>query len=313
MNQKDSFSFAHLSDPHLTSLEKVKLTSLLNKRLLGYLSWRSRRRNEHRREVLAALVDDLQQTQPEHVVITGDLTHLGLPGEFHEAAQWLQSLGSGIQITVVPGNHDAYVPATWKRNCALWASYMVSDGIETVAADASSASLFPSLRVRGPVAFVGLSSACASLPLLATGRLGKNQLRRLQTLLQQTARQGLFRVLLIHHPPLPTTVDWRKRLIDNAALRTVLMEEGVELILHGHAHRAVQGQLQTRYAQAPVVGIPSASAFGHRPGRRAQYCLYQVQRQGQEWEVHARVRGFEPMGHRFDVQGETHWRLSFRR
>ena len=49
-----AFSFAQLSDPHLTSLEQVRWRQLLNKRLFGYLSWRRKRRHEHRSEVLDA-------------------------------------------------------------------------------------------------------------------------------------------------------------------------------------------------------------------------------------------------------------------
>ena len=44
--------FAQISDPHLSSLEGVRPGDLLNKRALGYLSWRRKRRFEHRPEVL---------------------------------------------------------------------------------------------------------------------------------------------------------------------------------------------------------------------------------------------------------------------
>ena len=99
--------FAHLSDPHLTSLDGVRWRQLLNKRVLGYLSWRRRRRAEHRSEVLDVLLEDLGTTRPEHIVITGDLTHTGLPDEFHQARLWLDRLGAAERVTVVPGNHDA--------------------------------------------------------------------------------------------------------------------------------------------------------------------------------------------------------------
>ena len=104
-----SFRFAHISDLHLTSLEDVKVSDLLNKRALGYLSWRLRRRREHAPEVLTALLRDLRQLTLDHIVITGDLTHVGLPSEFQQARQWLEALGAPTDVTVVPGNHDAYV------------------------------------------------------------------------------------------------------------------------------------------------------------------------------------------------------------
>jgi 3',5'-cyclic AMP phosphodiesterase CpdA len=80
-----TFTLAHLSDFHLSSLKKVKVRDLLNKRIFGYLKWRLSRGSEHSPEVLQALVRDLQITEPDHTVVTGDLTHLGLPVEFREA------------------------------------------------------------------------------------------------------------------------------------------------------------------------------------------------------------------------------------
>ena len=45
-----SYLLAHLSDPHLTSLCQIQTRMLFNKRVLGYLSWRMRRRNEYKGE-----------------------------------------------------------------------------------------------------------------------------------------------------------------------------------------------------------------------------------------------------------------------
>jgi 3',5'-cyclic AMP phosphodiesterase CpdA len=305
----DALTFAHLSDPHLSSLDHVKMRTLFNKRLFGYLSWRSHRRGEHRATVLATLVHDLQQRQPEHLVITGDLTHLGLPSEFQETAQWLQALGSATQVTVVPGNHDVYVRAPWIDTLAAWAPYMVSDSDSTMANGMDFNSLFPSLRVRGPVAFIGLSSAYPSAPFLATGRLGSKQLHKLETLLLKTGQQNLFRVLLIHHPPLRAAVAWRKRLMDSTALRSILVKCGIELVLHGHAHRAVWEVLPTRFANNPVVGVPAASASGQRSGHPSQYCLYRVQRCGQGWTLQAQVRSYSVTQQGFSDgrHKEWHW------
>ena len=83
------FSLAHFSDPHLTSVTNVKIRELLNKRIFGYLSWLKRRRLEHRTEVLEALLRDLEHIRPNHTVITGDLTQLGLPVEFEQAVNEL--------------------------------------------------------------------------------------------------------------------------------------------------------------------------------------------------------------------------------
>lgn len=296
----DSYLFAHISDPHLSTLEGVRRRDLLNKRLLGYLSWRSHRREEHRADVLAALVRDLQQCRPEHTVITGDLTHLGLPAEFREAAHWLSTLGPPEQFTVIPGNHESYVSSPWEETYAHWLPYLAADTVAATPAD-----LFPSLRIRDHIAFIGLSSARPTAPLLATGSLGKAQLQALGRILAETGEQQLFRVLLIHHPPLTDTLGWRKRLTDGMALRNRLERHGVELVLHGHAHRATLGWIDTVAARAPVIGVPSASAIGHKPGRRARYNLCRVSRAAAGWTLRIEARAYDPELDRFVAAGRV--------
>ena len=277
--------FAHLSDPHLTSLAGVRPGSLLNKRLLGYLSWRIRRREEHRSEVLEALLTDLHRHHPRQVLVTGDLTHLGLPEEFSEAAAWLPRLGPPETVLLVPGNHDCYVRAPWEHTFARWGDYLEGVGSERG---------FPRLRRRGGLAFIGASSARPTPPFLATGSLGRDQLRRLEHLLREAGEAGLVRILLIHHPPLAETVRWRKRLTDAPALRALLARTGVELVLHGHAHRSTLGELPTPRGRAPVIGVPSASAMGHKPGRRARYHLCRVHGERGARRLEVVVRGYEP-------------------
>lgn len=299
----DGLYFAHLSDPHLTTLQGVRWRQLMNKRALGYLSWRRKRRAEHRSEVLDALLDDLQHTRPEHIAITGDLTHVGLPQEFHEARMWLDRLGAYEQVTVIPGNHDAYVQTKWDTTYAQWVPYMQSDpGYQSVDSDAT---LFPSLRVRHGVALIGLSSAVASPPFLATGSLGQQQRERLAQLLRETGQQGLFRLVLLHHPPRVEDEKWRKRLTDGRELCQILGEEGAELILHGHGHRNAASGVPYGTGEIPVFGIPSASAISHKADRAAQYRLYRIQRRGDVWSIQISARGYQANRQSF-IQMETH-------
>jgi 3',5'-cyclic AMP phosphodiesterase CpdA len=288
----DTLTFAQLSDPHMSSLEDVSWRDLTNKRLLGYLSWRRRRRAEHRSEVLDALQRDLEQVHPEHLVITGDLTHIGLPNEFRQARRWLESLGGPRGVTVVPGNHDAYIQVPWQQSFMHWQPYMVSDITPNGKQGNSADTVFPSLRHRGPVAFIGLSSARPSAPFFATGRLGDRQLQRLDELLEQAGREGLFRVVLLHHPPVPGEEKWRKRLTDAAEVCKVIARRGAELVLHGHRHRGVQSRIEIPGTHVPVFGIPSASAIGHISGRIAQYYVYTVRQATTGWQLEVDVRGY---------------------
>ena len=56
-----AFTLAHLSDPHLPPLPAARLRDLAGKRALGYLNWTRNRHKYHRRDVLDALVSDMQE------------------------------------------------------------------------------------------------------------------------------------------------------------------------------------------------------------------------------------------------------------
>lgn len=302
----ESFIFAHLSDPHLTSLRNIRVRDLLNKRALGYLSWRLHRRFEYRAEVLAALVRDLRCTRPEHIIVTGDLTHLGLPCEFLEAKKWLHSLGPPSQVTVIPGNHDAYVGTDWDHTFVHWLEYMVSDaGQDCTGKESDARTLFPILRVRRETAFIGLSSARPSKPFFALGNVGQVQLQKLGHILAQTGRQGLFRIVMIHHPPQPGIVTWRKRLTDSRELCSVIAQQGVEMVLHGHAHRSSMAWLKTPAGLAPAIGVPSASATSRKSGYSARYNVYSLSQNAHGCEVAIEARGYAPREGRFIFEGEN--------
>ncbi|MCF6238745.1 MAG: metallophosphoesterase [Candidatus Marinimicrobia bacterium] len=302
----DSFSLAHLSDLHLTSLGNIKTSQLLSKRILGYLSWLHKRRLVHRREIIESLLEDLRDTRPDHVAVTGDLTHLGLPMEYAEVEQWLPSLGTPEHVTVIPGNHDAYAGKDWVNSYSSWSPYLDSDGeLDTPKA----AGFFPSLRIRGQVALIGLSSAIPTLPLLATGTIGQKQLSGLDTLLEKTGEEGFFRVILVHHPPVAGIIKWRKRLTDDRMFAAVLARQGAELVLHGHAHTATLSELQTPAGHVPVVGAPSASELNPWNGHCAKYNIYQINRIGKNWELKMTVRGYSEDQGRFVSETERSLKL----
>lgn len=279
--------FAQLSDPHLSTLEDVRAQDLCNKRALGYLSWLRRRRFEHRREVLDALQRDLDLDDIDQLLVTGDLTHIGLPGEFEQSRDWLRQLGAPTQVALVPGNHDACVAAPWSETFALWQEYMASDE------DSGLEEGFPSLRVRGEIAFIGLSTGCPKPPLMASGTLGREQLDALPSLLRRTAERGLFRVVYLHHSPVAGQEKWRKRLTDAPEIQALLEQHGAELVLHGHGHRANYSELATRHGTLPVIALPSASALGLHGADIAQYNRYEVVRAGSIWRLRIESRCYD--------------------
>ena len=298
-------TLAHLSDPHISCMENITLRDLASKRLLGFLRWKLHRSAEHSHSILPALQTDLRQTKPDQIAVTGDLTHLGLPSEYKKARNWLQSLGPPSQVTVIPGNHDSYVKIQWHHTMAHWMDYMISGPPrEENPMLVNRESLFPSLRIRGCIAIIGISTARPSAPPLAVGSIGAGQLRRLETLLAQTAQKQLFRVLLIHHPPKPGTVSWRKRLTDAPGLGSVLDRYGAELILHGHAHRTLQNYLSSPNGDIPAIGVPSLSALGRTPERRARYYIYRITPVSKAWNVRVEIRIYSPENNCFIRESE---------
>ena len=76
----------HITDPHLSSLDGLTFMGLRGKRRSGFLSWRQKRRRVHRPEILEQLTEAVISHQPDLVMVTGDLVHIGLESEMIEAA-----------------------------------------------------------------------------------------------------------------------------------------------------------------------------------------------------------------------------------
>lgn len=264
------FTLAHVSDWHATTLVGAPAGALATKRFWGWQSWHRSRRKRHLPQVLACILDDLREQRPDHVVVTGDLTNIALEQEFLEAAETLRRLGEPDWVTVVPGNHDAYVGVPPERGWDCWAPYLCSDGSEPVRAPTRDE--YPTLRLRAHAAIIGLCSALPTPLFMATGELGAGQLERLERMLVEQRQR--VRVVALHHPPTDREMPRRRRLRDWRALQAVLERAGAELVIHGHRHRSWFGGVPGPDGPIPAAGVRSASDIGKREGRRAQYHLY---------------------------------------
>jgi 3',5'-cyclic AMP phosphodiesterase CpdA len=284
--EQPMFTLAHLSDPHLAPLPHPRLGELASKRVLGYLHWRRTRSRIHRRERLDALVRDLKAQTPDHVAVTGDLVNIATAAEFAQARAWLAALGDPHDVTLVPGNHDAYVRAALPMQAASWGDYMRDDG--------ALAPGFPFVRRRGPLALIGLSTSVPTAPFMATGRLGEAQTARLDALLAEHA--GRCRVVLIHHPPKTRNSSHVKRLVDAPGLLAVLRRRGAELLLHGHDHVHALEWLEGPNGPIPALGVPSASAAMPDGQHAAAYNLYRIDGDADGWRCAAVTRGFAADG-----------------
>lgn len=276
----------HLTDPHLTTppaWRSLAGRSHYGKRYLGYLSWARKRRRQLRPEWLADLCAAVTAEAPDQWLVSGDLAQIGTEEEIRAAGDWLAAVAPADAVTFVPGNHDVYAAESWSCIEREWQPYLPADG-------------YPLQKRLGDVALFGLSSAVPTVPLSATGLLGGPQLDRLEAALAR--HRDAFRVLLLHHPPLPDMIRYRKRLRDAGALEALLLREGVHLVLHGHRHenRRCDGVGARIYCTAPA----SAEA--------ASFRTFQVERDGDGWSVAASLR--QRRRGRFEETETECWRVS---
>lgn len=281
---------AHISDVHLGPLPPVRVGELMSKRALGYYNWHRNRARIYDQTVLEAITDDIRANRPDHIAVTGDLVNIGLDAEYDIALDWLHTLGDPHDVTVVPGNHDAYVRRAVERYSAAWLPFASGD-------EAHPAMAFPFLRRRGNLAIVGVSTAVATLPFMATGRVDEDQAQRLGQMLASTGREGLCRVILIHHPPVSVRSHFFRRLIGADLVLHAIRRFGAELVLHGHDHVTSIAWIDgADGAQVPVVGAasPSITPNPHHPG--GAYNLLRIEGEPGAWALAMVERGFRDDG-----------------
>ncbi len=277
------FRIAHLTDPHVGPLPRPRLRQLLNKRITGWFNWHRGRSGVHDMELLAALVADIHAIAPDHIVCTGDVSNIGLPSEWPTARVFMDGLGPPDKVSFVPGNHDAYVEGALEGLLAQigpWAK-----------GDEGAVGAFPYVRRRGPVAFVGLSSAIPTLPFVASGRVGDRQMKEAEAVLAALGKEGLFRIVLIHHPPHVGGAPAGRNLLDAEGFEAMIGRTGAELVIHGHMHVGSLAWLAGPRGKVPVIGAPSASARGGTMIHSAGYHLYTIDTDETGFLLTAQLRG----------------------
>lgn len=281
------FRLAHISDVHLGPLPDVTYRELASKRAIGYVNWHRNRRKFLHEGVLGAILEDIQAVAPDHLAVTGDLVNLALDSEIELARLWLEELSHDIEVSVVPGNHDAYVPGAFDKISHAWGRFMTGDDCGPRVRRHG----FPYMRVRGEVALIGMTTARATAPFMANGFVGEAQAARLGRRLDTAATASLFRIVMIHHPPVRGLVRQHKRLIGIGNVQKTVLRHGAELVLHGHSHEPTLSWIPGSTGEVPVVGV---AAGGQSPGGThpaAQWNLIEVSRNPDGWSVVLTRRG----------------------
>jgi 3',5'-cyclic AMP phosphodiesterase CpdA len=315
---------AHCSDLHLLSHDGARWLDLANKRWIGAMNLLSNRSRHYHIDAFDDMIGDLNALGVDHVLCTGDVTNLALRQEFAFARAKFDGLALGpTGVTVIPGNHDAYVAEGVPLFAEMFAPFAASDpGWEGTraepidsgpqrskdrnllaarvplvrpavagppSADEPDDLRWPIVRVRGELALIGTSTSCATPWFTAYGRLGPGQLARLQRVLRDPRLAGKVRVVAIHHPPAGKRGrNLIRGLRDHAAFAGVISDAGAHLIVHGHEHRDMTCELVGPDGPVPVRGIASGTYCHNKPDRTARYRIYEIA-EGKVVSDHVRV------------------------
>jgi len=284
----------HITDPHLSTLEGLDFRDIRGKRRSGYLSWYKNRRFSHRREMLDQLTESVAGQNPDRVLLTGDLVHIGLEQEMMQAATWLRSLGPPGKVILVPGNHDNYAADSLQSMYRQWGDYLP----ERTRSLNDYTSGYPFVHHAESLKITGVNTSCVTRIFSAAGELGQGQRDRLSASFG-AGQENHFHCLLIHHPPLPGITHRRKALRDARELGEIIRRNKPQLVLYGHIHCNREDHFDSTriYCTASASGADDAS-----------YRIFDLEQAGSGWHCRMRLMTFQE--NRFIPVAEASWQAT---
>lgn len=268
---------AHFSDIHVTHFPLSGSFAL--KRLAAVASYTAMGRGRHFQgsdKRIAELLRDVDAQDVQHAVCSGDITGVSLEAEFQQAAALFgPRLQQPERFTVIPGNHDCYVPGAK----ALFAQHF-----GTLCQNAQ----FPLVKsLAEDVTLVAIDVARPTHVLDSSGLCGMAQQHALEGILTSSSLKEQFVILVMHYGLLRKDGS-RDRpshgLRDDVELMALLDREDVNLdvVLHGHMHRPYSIRTQRRL----IVNAGSATDIHVAD---CGYNLYDIDASHHRLTVHRRV------------------------
>lgn len=286
---------AHVSDLHILDLHGVSWKRFASRRVFGGANLLAHRAREHRPEILEILVEDLLKEEPDHIVVTGDLSNLALESEFERVFQLLKLLGGYSRLSVVPGNHDYYTAraADTRRFEKYFHPFMFKGDFSDLDVD-----VYPYKKIVGDMMLIGLNSATRTFPPLSYGTLSDRQLELLEEMLSSRERASLVTCLFMHHALHKR--DYIKEstsgLLNRDRFLEMMDEHQVDLVLYGHDHTGQIWRREHKGRHTLYVCCGSSTRLTEDPTTLARYRMIHVDH-GRIRKVDTRV--FDPQSRRF--------------
>jgi 3',5'-cyclic AMP phosphodiesterase CpdA len=185
----------------------------------------------------------LPTTEPDAIVVSGDLSLRARHGEFQAAKLMLDRLGAVAPVHLVPGNHDVQ---WWRSPLGLfgrrvmygkWRRYFGEDLTPVLELD--------QVIIAGLLSANGL--AWGSLTwnpndCTVKGNLPRSEVARVKRIFAQAAPHKA-RLAVLHHNVVPGVVSRRWGLAWPRRAQRALLSLGADLVLCGHDHTEGSGQI----------------------------------------------------------------------
>jgi hypothetical protein len=201
----------------------LRLRDYASKRIVGYTNWKRNRKEAMTSDSLDRLVTDMHAQNPDHIAVTGDLTNIAMREEFENARLWLEALGPPERVTAI---RATTIPMFRGRIIVTASSGRRGWSVTT---PSMSASVVPFHAAQRP----GRPDRCLVRgglgPIHGDGTGRRAADRASGRAPAESARRGLFRVILIHHPPklIDPNSQWRK-LTDGKRFRKAVEQYGAD-------------------------------------------------------------------------------------
>jgi 3',5'-cyclic AMP phosphodiesterase CpdA len=194
-------------------------------------------------EQVEALEELVPGLVPAAVVIPGDLTQRARHGEFQRALVFVRRMQAAAPTLVVPGNHDV---AWWASPFGLRGEGPKYRTFRRYFGGTLGPVLeLPDLVMVGLVSAHGLAFGSVTWnprDLTVKGHLPRHETDRARAVFASAPR-GALRVVVVHHNVLRGRISHRWGLARPREAQRRLAATGAELVLCGHDHEEVVGQI----------------------------------------------------------------------